>query len=300
MKDFVDPREAQEAQGAQDAPRSQGGRPTILLAATLIIGFGLGILVGRVTAPERAAQPTDAGAAVAKRVAEKEEKSEGPGLGVIAGLAKQAEDFIESSDEAKGLAAMGDLLSHASMTDILDWSRDPQQVTGRIINEMSDEELTSLITSVIQVTPEQLGEYADVRDYANRLSHIAMSGMITDDISEEFDGIDLQVTFATDASSSRGPEDPSTTFPEDTRKIYAVIENAGDVGRNIMVHWYRVDQPQKLLFDQFRVSPNDNYSYVWLKRPDRRWEAGEYRVEFFSADEFLAPIASGTYRVVAQ
>ncbi len=293
MKNFGADREALE-----EKP-SEGGRPVVALVATLVIGFALGIVTGRVTAPRPDAGFQTAATAPGDAAKAKEE-DDGPGLGVIAGLAKQAGDFIENSEQAQNLAAVSDILSHASVSDILDWSSNPKQVTGRIINEMSDDELVSTITSITKVTPEQLGEYSDLRDYANRLSHIAMSGLITEDATEEFADIDLTVEFATDASSSRGAEGPSTVFPEKTRKIYAVIPNPGDIGSNVMVHWFRTDQPQKLLLDQYRISPQDNYSYVWLKRPDRRWAEGDYRVEFYSADEFLAPIASGEYRVVAE
>ncbi|MDP6980096.1 MAG: hypothetical protein QF570_16075 [Myxococcota bacterium] len=294
MKEFGADRKAMEE------PTGPQSRPTIALVATLVIGFALGLITGRFTAPTPDATSTAPGVARTDTGKPAEKEDDGPGIGMIAGLAKQAGEFIESSDEGQGLAAVGDILSHASVTDILDWSRNPEEVSGRIINEMSDDELVSTITSITKVSPEQIGEYSDLRDYANRLSHIAMSGMITDDISDEFVDVHLTVEFATDASSSRGAEDPSSVFPEKTRKIYAVIENPGDIGGNVMVHWYQVDQPRKLLLDQYRISPKDNYSYVWLKAPNRRWQEGQYRVEFFSADEFLAPLASGTYRVVAE
>ncbi len=297
----IEMKEFGASQEAMKEPTGPEKRPAVALVATLIIGFALGLITGRFTAPGPDVTSTAPGVATtdAKKKTKKKE-DDGPGLGMIAGLAKQAEDFIDSSGDAQGLGAVSDILSHASMSDILDWNRNPEEVSGRIINEMSDDELVSTITSITKVSPEQLGEYSDLRDYANRLSHIAMSGMITDDISDEFTDVDLSVEFATDASSSRGPEDPATVFAEDTRKIYAVIPNPGDIGGNVMVHWYQVDQPRKLLLDQYRISPKDNFSYVWLKAPNRRWTEGQYRVEFFSADEFLAPLASGTYRVVAE
>jgi len=308
MKEFGASRAASEAKATRAphaAQASEGApavRPAIAFAATLVIGFVLGLVTGRVTAPgsgDRAPAIGNDDIAQDERADPKPDES-GPGLATIAGLAQQAEEYIENSDPSSGLAAVGEILSHAKVTDFLDWSSDPEKVTGRIINEMSDEELTSTITSLVNVSSEDLGEYSDLRDYANRLTDIALSGLITEDSSEDFADIDLTVQFGTDASSSRGAEDPSNAFPHKTRKIYAVIENPSGMTGSVMVHWYRTDQRQKLLLNQYKISPKDNYSYVWLKRPNRRWEEGEYRVEFYSADEFLAPIASGTYRVFAE
>ncbi|MCP5040655.1 MAG: hypothetical protein GY944_06465 [bacterium] len=265
---------------------------TVQLAAALLIGLVLGAVIGRTTAPTTDT-PSDA------TTANREDSSPGPGIGVIANLIDQAEEFVDS-EHVDRLSTVGEIISNASVSDILDWSRAPEDVSRRIINEMSDDELISTITSITKLQPEDLNEYSDLRDYANRLSHIAMSGVITPEISAEFDGVEVDVTFATDASSSHGAEDPSSVFTGDTRKIYAVIPNVGDQHNDVMVHWYRVDQPRNLLFDQYRVSPDNDYSYVWLKSPNGQWDQGEYRVEFFSADELLVPIASGTYSVAEE
>lgn len=278
----------------EDASRGSRG---IELGAALVIGLVLGGFFGRWTAP--IPEPTaGAGQRTEQTAVKAPDDRSGPGVGAISGLIGQAEEFM-GSEQGQGFTAAREIISNASVSDLLDWGRSPENVTRRIINEMSDDELISTITSVTKIDPEDLQEVGDLRDYANRLSRIALSGVITPDIATEFDGVEVDVVFATDASSSRGAEDPSAQFPDDTRKIYAVIPNVGDVGTEVMVHWYQIDPPRNMLFDQYRVSPGDEYSYVWLKSPDGRWSEGEYRVEFFSADEFLTPIASGTYRVVA-
>lgn len=267
----------------------------VQLSIALVAGLVVGGVVGRMTAPTiESVAPTRTAANTAKPKAAPK-----TGIGEVVGLVDRAEEFLDS-EAGQGLSAVGDILSAASVTDLLDWGRSPETVSRRIIHEMSDDELVSTITSITKIDAEDLDEISDLRQFAGRLSDIAMSGLITDDLSDEFDSSSIDVEFATDASSSRGAEDPSLEFQIDTRKIYAVIPNQGDGAETVMVHWYRIDQPEILLFDQYKVSPNDEFSYVWLKSSNREWAVGDYRVEFFSDDEFLTPIGSGSYRVVGE
>jgi hypothetical protein len=263
------------------------------IVASLIMGLIVGGFVGRLTAPS----VENARASAAPDQIAKDKKPPSSGIGDIIKLVDQAEDYLDS--EGAGLSAVGDILTTASMSDLLNWGKAPEMVSRSIINEMSDEELVSTITSITKIGSEDLDEISDLRDYAGRLTHIAMSGIITPDIADEFDNATVSVEFGSDASSSGGAEEASLEFEVNTRKIYAVIPNLELSGDNVMVHWYRIDQPENLLFDQYKVSPGDDYSYVWLKSQGG-WDPGNYRVEFFSADETLAPIASGTYRVVGE
>jgi hypothetical protein len=261
----------------------------IQLSLSLLVGILIGGVAGRMTAPI-----TTTPTAVKEQPAKPKQD-----IRSVAKMVKKAEEAIEASDGG-GLGVVGDILNAASVSDLLDWGSAPERVSSRIINEMSDDELISTITSITKIDSDALAEVSDLRDYANRLTHIAMSGIITPEISDEFADVDVSVEFATDASSSGGAEDPRFVFDQNARKIYAVIPNAGIGAENVMVHWYRVDQPENLLFDQYRVSPDDDYSYVWLKAPNREWQPGTYRVEFFSSDELVTPLASGTYSVPEQ
>lgn len=263
----------------------------VQLTVSLLIGLVVGGLAGRWTAPSI---PSDLEATL--RVAPK--TPSGRGFGDVASLIGNIETAVRS-DAAKDLAAVSGILSAATASDLLDWGRAPEDVSRRIINEMSDNELISTITSLTKLTAEDLEGYSDLRDYANRLTHIGLSGVITPELSEDFGHDGRDVNFSTGASSSSGARDPRFEFEESARKIYAVIPNDENTGDSVMVHWYRIDQPEIMLLDQFRVSPADNFSFVWLKSPPDGWGAGQYRVEFFSPDEFLTPIASGTYNVVA-
>ena len=259
----------------------------VQMSASLVVGLILGGLVGRWTAPSSATDP-----GLDKLT---QQESLKPTLSEIADLASGMRDAT-GTEAGQKLEAMGEILGAVKATDLLDWGRAPENVSRRIINEMSDDELVTTITSITKITAEELGEISDLRDYANRLTHIAMSGVITPDISDTFGHESLEVEFSTTANKASGATDPSFEFDEEARRIYAVIPNSESAGETLMVHWYRVDQPENLLFDRYRVSPSDDYSYVWLKSPGR-WTPGEYRVEFFSADEYLSPIASGTYNI---
>ncbi len=260
----------------------------VQLAITLFIGLVIGAFAGRLTAPSPSATSPAERATPAR-----------PGPGSVAKIMERVAE-VAGADEDSGLLPIAeDVLGSVGVSDLLDWGRAPEEVSRRVINEMSDAELITTITSVTKIDAEDLAEYSDLRDYANRLTHVALSGIITPDIAEEFGHDTLDVEFGTGASSSYGADDPRFEFDEMARKIYAVIPNHEDAGKNVMVHWYRIDEPENLLFDKYRVNPNDDYSYVWLKSPGR-WGIGEYRVEFFSADEYLTPMASGTYSVVAK
>jgi hypothetical protein len=65
----------------------------------------------------------------------------------------------------------------------------------------------------------------------------------------------------------------------------------------VFVKWYRIDEPEILLFDQYAIRRDAEFSYVWLEQ-ENGWAEGEYAVEFYSADEALKKIASGRYSVV--
>ncbi len=262
----------------------------VQISLSLMLGLLIGVFVGRWSAPSTLTVGDSGRSGV-------RDDRPGPGLGDVASLVGKAKKAIES-EGGEGLAAVGGIISNASVSDMIDWGRAPENVSRRIINEMSDDELISTITSLTKLTPEDLSEYSDLRDYANRLTHIAMSGIITDELDADFGGEAPQIQFATGANKSTGARDPRRQFEQDTRKIYAVIPNTGSDVDQLMVHWYLIDRRENMLFDRYRVSPSDDYSYVWLKSPSSHWSPGEYRVQFFSADELLTPIASGTYTVV--
>ncbi len=263
----------------------------VQLTLSLLIGLVIGGLAGRWTAPSIHSD-------LEATLAGTPETPSGPGVGGVASLIGNIEKAI-ASDAAKDLSAVGGIISAATVSDLLDWGRAPEDVSRRIINEMSDDELISTITSLTKLTAEDLEGYSDLRDYANRLAHVGLSGVITPELSEGFGHSEREVNFSTGASLSSGARDPRFEFEKSTRKIYAVIPNDESTDDRVMVHWYRIDRPEIMLFDQFQVNPADNFSFVWLKSPPGGWGAGQYRVEFFSPDEFLTPIASGTYNVVA-
>ncbi len=264
----------------------------VQISASLLIGLVIGGFVGRWTAPPTSSERDPA-------LSSTSENRPGPGLGAVTKMVAKARKAI-GSDGGGGLAAVGEIISNASVSDFADWGRAPEAVSRRIINEMSDDELISTITSMTKITAEDLTGYPDLRDYANRLTQIAMSGIITDELAEDFGYDSPEIQFATGANKSTGARDPQLRFQQDTRKIYAVIPTGGDSSDRLMVHWYRIDQRENLLFDQYQVSPSDDYSYVWLKSPAGRWAPGEYRVQFFTADESLSPIATGTYHIVGE
>ena len=170
-----------------------------------------------------------------------------------------------------------------------------EKIASLAISAMSDEKLTSALVSMTSLTEDQLDDISDLTGYTNRLTEIAMSGLLTDPL--EMDDSIGPVEFATDADVTSGPENPQTRFTSDEEKIYAVFttENYGE--SHVFVHWYRVTNPKLLLMEQYRINYRDPYSFVWLEER-KGWEEGEYRVEVYSDTEDLSPIAHGSFIVV--
>ena len=96
-------------------------------------------------------------------------------------------------------------------------------------------------------------------------------------------------------SRTLGPYDAAGSFSGDGR-IYATFPMEGYRGDEVFVKWYRSDDPEILLFDRYLIQREADYNYVWLDN-ETGWREGEYRVEFYSADEAMEKIAVGRYDI---
>lgn len=254
------------------------------LSTALVIGLALGVALGRATTPP-GSDPTASGRLARHDAAADSEE--------VASTA----DRLRAQALASALAELVEARQPASrevVEDLVRWGDGAGDVSRLVINEMSDRELISTITSLTDLTREDLEGVSNLREYANRLAEVAMSGVLTDPIPAPLDA--NAVEFATSASTVDGPADPRDVFHPGEEKIYAVFPTEGYLDDHVVVHWYHADASELLLFGRYAVNPGDDYSYVWLD-PPQEWQSGPYRVEIFGDDESMPPLAIGSYEV---
>ena len=171
------------------------------------------------------------------------------------------------------------------------FSSDPARVLGVIIDTMSDRELTASISSLTDIAPEKVKESGDSKAYARRLAELAMEGLLQVQGTEG--PILKNVTFSEEGAGAAEEPTRLTNFSGDGR-ILATFP-MGDYGRDeVFVKWTRVDDPKIMLFNHYPIKSDAETNYVWM-RPKEGWDPGEYRVDFYTADDSLTPIAGGWY-----
>jgi hypothetical protein len=249
-----------------------------IASLTLIVGVMIGFAWGRLGAPGPVADAASSRAPAAIDMG-------AIGLGTNPG--EQAEALKQDPDAMARLRAMADRA--------FDWGADPKRVVRGVIDQMDDDELISLMSSLTDYTSEELRDGRDLRAFAERLAEIAMDGTLTD---PEPLGRDVGVVqFAARVDIDNGPIDPSNRFSNSDRRIYAIFESADFGGEQVFAKWTRISDGEVMLFGRYPINPNDTYSYVWLGAQNGSWEPGEYRVDFYDTDESLHMIASGMHVV---
>ncbi len=181
-----------------------------------------------------------------------------------------------------------------------------EQVVRSIIDQMGDDELDYALTHVVGLSEQEVGELSDVREFTTRLTVVGLSGIVFDpiefsdsmestkspeeDAEEEFEG----VVFGSWVDEDEEVIEPRTSFDPSERKIYAEIPTPGP---EVVVKWYRSDEPDIHLFQRYSCNDWAPRCYVWVM-PKEEWPTGAYTVEFFEANEQLDPIAAGSYEIV--
>jgi len=177
---------------------------------------------------------------------------------------------------------------------MLEWGGDPAQTLEVVIDSMSDRELRIALASLTNFSEEQLDRVRDLRSFARRVAEVAVDSLY--DPGAPLGGAPLaEVQFSRAIGAANAPELPQDRFSNEGR-IYAVFPMDAYREEEVFVKWFRTDDPEILLFDQYPIQRDADFSYVWLDR-ENGWAEGEYAVEFYSADETLRQIAEGRYVV---
>ena len=177
---------------------------------------------------------------------------------------------------------------------VLDRGGDPQQAVDFVINRMSDDELISVIAGVTNFTEDDLSSLRAPRDFARRLSSITMDGLLRQQPIVET-AAEL-VSFSTAVNGDNSIVAASLDIEAGSRRVYAVFPSGDYPLDEVVVKWFRTDNPELLLLGRYSISREDDQSYVWLERRNG-WQPGAYGVEFYTSDDRLEKFASGQYVV---
>jgi hypothetical protein len=253
-------------------------RPKLLIAtaaaAGIIVGFGL----GRLTVSEPRLPPIPSG-----------QPTRLPSLAgsnhAGSGIDGEQPSLLGDPEAAQRVRNMAE----AAMS----WGASPQRVVGTIIDQMDEDELVSLVTSLTDYSRSELENVEDMRAFAERLAEVAMDGTVVP--AEEL-GADVEnVSFATDVLENNAPASPGRHFVQDQERIYATFPSDELDGARVVAKWTRVEDGEIMLFRRYVINPGEDWSYVWVGAPDSGWRPGEYRVDFYSADEAMTLVASGQH-----
>jgi len=186
------------------------------------------------------------------------------------------------------LESMESLIEDLEARDI-----DPALLARRVISKLDRDELEAAISMATQLGAEDLDEIQDMDAFAERLTEIAMEGTMVDG-PDTVDAPD--VWFSGDASALHDPSMETNDFDLDQDRIYAFFSAGDYVGTEVMVKWYRTDEPKILLFKRHSIRSASEADYVWLA-PSAGWQSGEYQVGIYTGDEAMSTIAVGRYSV---
>lgn len=176
------------------------------------------------------------------------------------------------------------------------WGASPQRVVGGIIDQMDEDELISLVTSLTDYSRSELENVEDMRAFVERLAEVAMDGTVVP--AEELGAEVENVSFAGEVLENNAPDSPNRHFRSDQERIYATFPSGELEGARIVAKWTRMEDGEIMLFRRYVINPGDEWSYVWVGVPSDGWRPGDYRVDFYTADEQMSLIASGQHVIM--
>lgn len=187
------------------------------------------------------------------------------------------------------------LVQHPLAGDTLDI--DELAMARNAIDHFNADELEVIIRSYTKLAPHDYPEGVDIHDFAKRLGELyyldLLEGGDTSFDAAEYAGlIDFNSLVQADNMSTEATDN----FSSDTKRIYASFDTSNYTKGSVMVKWSRIDSPEVLIFDKYRVDRSMGSNYIWLEPPDG-WENGTYQVNIYSLEDNLSPLATGVYGV---
>ena len=166
-----------------------------------------------------------------------------------------------------------------------------------VVDHLSDAELEEIIRSYTRLAPHDYPEQVEIHDFAKRLGELyyrdpAEMGESPLDSPENA----IPIDFDSQINRSNMVKEPQESFATFTRRIYASFDTSNYKKNSVMVKWSRVDSPEVMIYDKYRLNSAMDYNYIWLEQPDG-WQQGDYQVEIFSLEDNLSLLARGGYHV---
>jgi len=256
-------------------------RPVLSGVAILLFGVWL----GRVTAPAPPSAPAQS--VLEGNGQEKAAPLATPSVASLADREEEPEDTSGSdawaTDPRLGMARR-----------LAEWGGDPSEVLEVVIDSMSDRELRLALTSLTNFSEEQLDGVRDMREFTRRVAEVAVDNIYNSAASVSESAVEVQ--FSREVDERNAPVAPQERFSVDGR-IYATFPMDEYGEDEVFVKWYRADDPEILLFDQYKIQSDADYSFVWLEQ-EGGWAEGEYVTEFYSTrDEQMKQIARGAFQI---
>ena len=220
----------------------------------------------------------------------------------MAARAAQQADYTasiapHSTGEGAASRRSEEALELAQLAEPLRWTNDPVALIASVIDGMSRDELALAVATVTGRDRSELEARRDLHRFATSLAGAALSGVVTDPLVADAQSID----FATRLRQSQDAEGASEVFPASARRMFGVFPLDEGARDQVIAKWYRVDEPELLMFRELPIREQNGQGFV---RFDRRegWPEGEYRLEIYafgddrSSSDELELIASGDYR----
>ncbi|MDG2051158.1 MAG: hypothetical protein P8M78_13455 [Myxococcota bacterium] len=173
------------------------------------------------------------------------------------------------------------------------WGGDPQAVVEGVIDSMSDDQISALLTSLTSLDRESLDEAYDVRAYANRMAELAIGDLTGEPTLRD---PSLPPLYFSDSPDPNRAVSENLSEFENPRRLHAILPMDEYGGEEVFVKWTRVDDQEVMLFDRYPIRAKSEYNWVYLE-PKEGWPAGEYSVDFYSNDEKMDPVAGGDFRI---
>lgn len=258
-------------------------KTSLLILAVCILSFALGLVTGRLTAPQNEAAPrgfpAESLAAALKpnpAAAQPGEDSTGDEKGI-------KQQFLENlKDDPRVILAQ----------KLAGWSSDPAAVVGTVIDGMNEDEITVILSSLTSLDRENLEEVDDLPAYAKRLAELALN-----DLSSEVDYSDpnlREIYFSLDPDPERAVEEQRERFGAEKSRMHAILPMNGYDRDSVFVKWTRDSDQQVMLFDRYPIRQNEDYNWVYLE-PNDGWQKGGYTVSFISDDEEMTLLGTGDF-----
>ena len=206
--------------------------------------------------------------------------------------AMSEQDIKRLTEEWLEPSAKGDSAQELVRT-LSDWGGNPQAVIEGVIDSMSDDQISALLTSLTSLDRESLDDVYDVRAYANRMAELAL-GDLTGEPALRDPG--LPPIYFSDSPDPQRAVDENLSEFENPGRLHAILPMDDYKGDEVFVKWTRVNDQEVMLFDRYPIQAKSDYNWVYLE-PREGWPSGEYSVDFYSSDEEMQPVAGGDFQV---